>query len=242
MRNEAESISSPASTEELHADQWAGLAGRFAQVICVTGMTQTDLARQLGVSPGFVSEVVRGIKRPGPDLLMGIRHQLGISIDWLLCGEGTMTGGAGIRHELLQAIKLQIAVARAAVIDSDPLAKALLVLIREGQLADIHDEAFAQLLERIAPADAELDLAVELYNGHLWTTDPVAQRRNLLAAAVAHFEARRPLNKVAALTGEGVQDHSTQNIQFNTGRGQRVAGRDYNEHGLKQKPSKRKRS
>lgn len=130
--------------------------------------------------------------------------------------------------------------AKATVIDSDPLAKALLVLIREGQLAGVHDEA--ELLERIAPADAELDLAVELYNGHLWTVDPVAQRRNLLAAAVAHFEARRPSNKIAALTGAGAQDFSTTHIQFNTGRGQRIAGRDYNEHDLRQKPSRGKRS
>lgn len=242
MRNDAEPISAQATQDDPHADQWAGLPARFAQVLTLAGISQTDLARKLGISPGFVSEVARGIKRPGPDFFMGIRRLLGVSIDWLMSGEGTMTGGAGIRHELLQAIKLQIAVARAAVIDADPLAKALLVLIREGQLAGIHDEAFAQLLERIAPVDAELDLAVELYNGHLWTADPVAQRRNLLAAAVAHFEARRPLNKIAALTGAGVHDSSTMHIQFNTGRGQRIAGRDYNELDLRQKPSRGKRS
>lgn len=241
MRNEAEPISAEDLKDEPHADQWAGLPTRFAQVLSLAGTTQTDLARQLGISPGFVSEVARGVKRPGPDFFMGIRGLLGVSIDWLMCGEGTMTGGAGIRHELLQAIKLQIALARAAVIDSDPLAKALLVLIKEGQLAGIHDEAFAQLLERIAPVDADLDLAVELYNGHLWTTDPVAQRRNLLAAAVAHFEARRPVNKLAALTGESAQEFLAKQIQFNTGFGQRIAGRDYKEHGLNQKPSKGKR-
>lgn len=240
MRNDAEPISPRMAQDDPHAGQWAGLPARFAQVLSLAGITQTDLARQLGISPGFVSEVARGVKRPGSEFFMGIRRVLGVSVDWLMSGEGTMTGGAGIRHELLRAIKLKIAVAKAAVIDADPLANALLALIREGQLANIHDEAFAQLLERIAPADTELDLAVELYNGHLWTVDPMAQRRNLLAAAVAHFEARRPQSKIAALTG--VQDLSASSIQFNTGHGQRIAGRDYNEHRSRQKASRGKRS
>lgn len=238
MRNEAEPISAQTHPDDPHADQWAALPARFAQVLSLAGITQTDLARQLGLSPGFVSEVARGIKRPGPEFFMGIRRVLGVSIDWLMAGEGSMTGGAGIRYELLQTIKLQIAVAKAAVFDSDPLAKALLVLIREGQLGGVHDEAFSALLERIAPTDADLDLAIELYNGHLWTVDPVAQRRNLLAAAVAHFEARRPLNKLTALTGTGGQDSSFSHIQINTGFGQRIAGSVYNEHSPRKKLSK----
>jgi transcriptional regulator with XRE-family HTH domain len=230
----------PTQESDPHATQWAGLPARLAQVLSLAGITQTDLARQLGISPGFVSEVVRGLKRPGPDFFMAIRRLWGVSIDWLASGEGSMTGGAGIRQELLRVIKLQIAVAKAAIIDADPLAKALLVLIREGQLTGVHDEAFAELLERISPADTELDLAVELYNGHLWTVDPIAQRRNLLAAAVAHFETRRPLNKLAALTGSGEQDFSSGHIQFNMGHGQRIAGRDYNE--LRKKPPRGKKS
>jgi len=55
-----------------------------------------------------------------------------VSIDWLLSGEGATVGGVGIRHELLRAIRLQVEVARAAVVDNDPVARALLVLIREG--------------------------------------------------------------------------------------------------------------
>lgn len=219
------------AVQDPSAEAWRGLPARINQVLTHSGLSQTDLAKQLGLSTGFMSEIVRGVKRPGPDFFMGVRRLLGVSIDWLMTGEGTMTGGAGIRQELILAIRLQIAVAKAAINDGDPVANALLILIREGQLgAAGADKAFSSLLERIAPEDADLDLAVELYNGHLWTTDPIAQRRNLLAAAVAHFEARKPIDKLAAVTGSASASNRSR-VQVNVGKGQRVAGRDYLEHG-----------
>ena len=120
-----------------------------------------------------------------------------------------MTRDVGIRHVLLQAI-----------------------LIREGHLAHAaKDGHFQGLLERIAPVDSDLDLAVELYNGHLVATDPIVQRRNLLAVAVAHFEARKPIDKMAAMTGMA-QATLAPRVQINTGRGQRIAGNDYIDHRL----------
>ena len=80
------------------------------------------------------------------------------------------------------------------------------------------------LLSRIAPTDPDADLATELYNGHLWTEDSSAQLRNLLAAAVAHFEARKPLDKMAALARS-----AGPTIQINVIPSQRIAGRDYYE-------------
>lgn len=202
---------------------------RLAQVLAYVGINQAELARRVGMSPGFLSDVIRGVKRPGAELLLALRKSCGVSIDWLLSGEGTMIGGAGIRHDLFRAIRLQVAVARAAVIGSDATARALMLLIREGQLnAAAVDPAFKTLLDKLAPEDADLDLAIELYNGHQWATDPVAQRRNLLAAATAHFEARKPIDRVAAVTGAGMK---TSVVQVNTGKGQRVAGRDINERG-----------
>ena len=202
---------------------------RLAQVLAYAGINQAELARRVGMSPGFLSDVIRGVKRPGAELLLALRKNCGVSIDWLLSGEGTMIGGAGIRHDLFRAIRLQVAVARAAVIGSDPTARALMLLIREGQLnAAAGDPAFKTLLDKLAPEDADLDLAIELYNGHQWATDPVAQRRNLLAAATAHFEARKPIDRVAAVTGAGM---TASVVQVNTGKGQRVAGRDINERG-----------
>jgi transcriptional regulator with XRE-family HTH domain len=215
------------STAQAPDSELESLHVRLAQVLAYARINQAELARRVGMSPGFLSDVIRGVKRPGPELLLALRKSCGVSIDWLLSGEGTMIGGAGIRHDLFRAIRLQVAVARAAVIGSDPTARALMLLIREGQLtAAADDPAFKTLLDELAPEDADLDLAIELYNGHQWATDPVAQRRNLLAAATAHFEARKPIDRVAAVTGAGI---AAAVVQVNTGKGQRVAGRDINE-------------
>ena len=183
-------------------DALSGLPARLTQVLGHKGISQTELARLIGMSSGFVSQVMRGQKRPGAEFFVAVRKHLDVSIDWLMTGDGSMTGEVGIRHALLQAIRIQIAVARAAVSDDDPSAKALLILIREGQLAAATaNKHFQELLERITPTNPDLDFAVELYNGHLWATDPIAQRRNLLAAAVAHFESRKPIDKMDAMTG-----------------------------------------
>lgn len=238
MRDSAPDGNALSLSQEGADDSWQSLPARINQVLNHAGLSQTDLAKQLGLSTGFMSEIARGVKRPGPDFFMGVRRLLGVSIDWLMTGEGAMTGGSGIRQDLFLAIRLQIGVAKAAINDSDPVAKALLLLIREGQLgAAGADKEFSSLLERVVPADPDLDLAVELYNGHLWTTDPVAQRRNLLAAAVAHFEARKPMDKLAAVTGAAGPNQSSR-VQVNVGKGQRVAGRDYVERVQPRLPKK----
>lgn len=205
-----------------------GFATRVGQAIAHTGLNQSEFARQLGVSAGFVSDVVRGQKKPGAEFLHAIRATFGISVDWLLTGEGTVTGGSGIDLDLLRTIRLQIAVARSAVIDGNTTAKALLLLIRDGRLQEAAAEPdIKAFLDEIAPTDSDAELALELYNGQLWTQDPGAQRRNLLAAATAHFEARKPIDKVAALT-RGSGSNST--LQINTGTFSKVAGRDFHEH------------
>ena len=200
-----------------------GFADRLIQAIAHCGLKQTEFARQLGVSPGFVSDVVRGNKKPGADFLFAARKVFGISVDWLLTGEGTLAGTSGINLELLRTIRLQIAVASSAIEDEDPTAKALLLLIRDGRMQEAIDEPrIAQFLEEIAPPDAHTDLALELYNGQTWTPDGPAQQRNLLAAAIAHFEARKPMDKLAALSRA-----SGSTIQINISPSQRNAGRDY---------------
>lgn len=202
-----------------------GFASRLGQAITHSGLNQTDFAKEIGVSPGFVSDVVRGNKKPGAEFLHAVRTTFGISIDWLLTGEGTISGSGGIDLSLLRTIRLQIAVARSAVVSANPTAKALLLLIRDGRLQEIANEpTIGRFLEEIAAPDADSELALELYNGQLWTQDPVAQQRNLLAAAIAHFEARKPIDKLAALSRSGGGA-----IQINISPSQRNAGRDYHE-------------
>ena len=211
------------STKNFHdAD---GLANRLQLIIAQSGLNQAEFAKRLGVSAGFVSEAVRGNKKPGADFLRAVRTEFGASIDWLLTGEGTMHGRSGIDLDLLRAIRLQIAVARTAIMENDPTAKALLLLINDGKLQEATAEPTLKIfLDRIAPEDSDFNLATELYNGHLWTKDPESQHRNLLAAAVAHFEARKPIDKLATLARA-----SGSIVQVNLGISQRNAGRDYYE-------------
>ena len=104
-----------------------GLGARLSLAILHLAISQSEFARRLGSSPGFVSDIVRGVKKPGAEFLAGIKQTFGISTDWLLIGDGTMFGGAGINLDLLRAIRLQVAVARAAVVEDNPTAKALLL-------------------------------------------------------------------------------------------------------------------
>lgn len=212
-------------TTTLDKDSLDGLGARLALAILHLGISQSEFARRLGASPGFVSDVVRGLKKPGAEFLFGIKQTFGISADWLLSGTGTMHGGGGINLDLLRTIRLQVAVAKAAIVQGDPTAKALLLLIRDGRLAEAGNEPeLRAYLDRLCPEDRDRDLADELYNGHLWADDPATQQRNLLAAAIAYFEARKPLDKLATL-----DQASGALIQINIGTNQRNAGRDHRE-------------
>lgn len=200
-----------------------GLGARLSLAILHLGVNQSEFARRLGASPAFISDIVRGLKKPGAEFLAGIKQNFGISIDWLLTGDGTMFGGAGINLDLLRAIRLHVAVARAAMLEDNPTAKALLLLIRDGRLSEATaDLTLRAFLDQLCAGGDDFELVTELYNGHLWETDPSAQQRNLLAAAVAHFETRKPIDKLATLA-----QASGTTIQINIGTNQRNAGRDH---------------
>ena len=81
---------------DINASALEGLASRLAQAIAQTGLNQSEFSRQLGVSAGFVSDVVRGQKKTGAEFLYAVKMTFGFSVDWLLTGEGTLNGGIGI--------------------------------------------------------------------------------------------------------------------------------------------------
>jgi transcriptional regulator with XRE-family HTH domain len=200
-----------------------GFADRLSQAIAHSGLNQSEFARKVGISPGFVSELVRGNKKPGAEFLCAVRLVFGISTDWLLTGDGTMAGAGGINMELIRSIRLYVALARAAVLEENSTAKLVASLIRDGRINDVLKQAeIATFVENITPLIDDADLTVELYNGHLETQDPIEQQRNVLAAAMAHFESRKPFNRMAVLSRAiGAA------VQINIGTSQRNAGRDY---------------
>lgn len=50
-------------------------------------LTQQEFARLLSVSSSYISEVEAGNKQAGLDLLLSLKKNLKVNIDWLLTGE-----------------------------------------------------------------------------------------------------------------------------------------------------------
>ena len=207
----------------------AGFSARLMEVIASTKLSQSEFARRIGASSGFISDAARGLKKPGTDFLFQIKMTYDISIDWLLNGDGTMRGGKAINIELLQDIQLYVAIAKAAVIETNPIATALLSLVQDGRLEEAdNNEALHAYLSSLVETNDDSRLAIELYNSHLSTDNPNTQRRNILMAAIAHFELKKPVNKLASLM-RASQPPKAVPVQVNIAATQRIAGRDYHE-------------
>ncbi|MBA3916415.1 MAG: helix-turn-helix transcriptional regulator [Acidobacteriales bacterium] len=54
--------------------------------------TQDEFARKLGISQSQLSKYERGIVAPPADVLIRIKEQFRVNIDWLLTGEPEGTG------------------------------------------------------------------------------------------------------------------------------------------------------
>lgn len=207
----------------------AGFSARLMEVIASTKLSQSEFARRIGASSGFISDAARGLKKPGTDFLFQIKMTYDISIDWLLNGDGTMRGGKAINIELLQDIQLYVAIAKAAVIETNPIATALLSLVQDGRLDEAdNNEALHAYLSSLVETNDDSRLAIELYNSHLSTDNPNTQCRNILMATIAHFELKKPVNKLASLM-RASQPPKAVPVQVNIAATQRIAGRDYHE-------------
>lgn len=178
-----------------------GLGPRMGLVMMHLRLSQTELASQLGMSSSFVSDVVRGAKKPGSEFLFGLRRQFGISIDWLLTGEGAMQGFCAIDLERLREIEFYLALAHAAIVDGDVTAKVLFALVRDNKLDPANaDPVITEFLERLVPSVDDVRTATVLYNGLAGLPDEPAIRSYLFAAVTGHCEAKKPLDAMSALS------------------------------------------
>lgn len=198
---------------------------RIAEIATVEKLNQKNLAQRLGVSQGFLSSVINDQKIPGSEFLFTLKKEFGISADWVLTGEGGMYGGSKINIQLQKEIRLYIAIARAAVIESNSTAKALLLLIKENRLQDaVKDKVLQDFLNSLVNEESDFELITGIYNSHIWVNDPDTQRQNILAAAIEHFELRQPVNIFKTSSRE-----VKSNVQINIGGSQRNALGDYHE-------------
>ena len=212
------------------AAKMEGFASRLALAIGRCGVNQTEFARMLGVSPGFMSDLVRGVKKPGAEFLYSVRITFGISLDWLLTGEGSMTGAGGIDVKFYRTICLHIALAKAAVLEDNVLAQALLSLAQNEKLEQaINDPQLNEYFTKLIPVDSDHDLAIKIYNSQLWTDDPSAKKKNSLESAVTHFQTNAPQNIISSFGKSELQSAPRKISQINIGEGQRIAGGNYYE-------------
>lgn len=176
------------------------LGNRLAQVCAREGLNQSEFALRIGVTPGFVSDILRGNKRPGCEFLANLRQSLGVSIDWLLTGKGSMYGGEPIKVSLFLHIVWQIQLVRAALLDERPAAKQLLESLHRQNESTMPPSSESTwhpdpgLLKH-----EDLTFATELYNSHLWAQDEAQRIRNIHAAVVAHFQVQKPTNHPQSL-------------------------------------------
>jgi transcriptional regulator with XRE-family HTH domain len=209
------------------SDSLEGLGHRLAQVCAREGLNQSEFALRIGVTPGFVSDILRGNKKPGCEFLFNLRQSLGVGIDWLLTGKGSMYGGEPIEIGLFQHIVWQIQLVRAALIDEQPAARQLLDSLY--QQPDTDTTTFTASDWQASHTSLSLDdlaLATVLYNSHLWTQDADQRIRNIHAAVLTHFQVQKPANHLQSLANALRPEQPVQRItQINIGNNIRNSGR-----------------
>lgn len=172
---------------------------RLGQLIATLNISQNEFARRLGASPAFLSHLVRGAKLPGSEFLHRLAKCYGVSLDWLILGQGTMFGLAAINAEELASVQLRLALAELAIIDKDTDALRLVEQLKGA--GDIQAEKVpVKLLQKLADAQKQAHVAGALYNQHLWITEHDERLRQIMKSAVLHFlpSNRDPLAALAA--------------------------------------------
>lgn len=66
------------------------IASRIRLVLGGTGLSIKDFAKKCGIPYSSLQNYLRGERQPNADALILLNARLGISIDWILTGQGDM--------------------------------------------------------------------------------------------------------------------------------------------------------
>lgn len=177
-----------------------GYAARIAHVIYLSGLNQSEFAKQLGISAAIVSDAARGLKKPGAEILFRIKTVFGVSTDWLLTGEGSFSGNHAIDPELLHDIRAQIEIVKTAIIDGNAIAQKIMPLLQSGLMEQaVSDPEMSAFLENLSLNDSNLTLAIELYNDFIQSENSTERRKNLLNATINKLQVRSPIDVLTRL-------------------------------------------
>jgi transcriptional regulator with XRE-family HTH domain len=186
------------------ADSTFSIGKRVAEIAAAEGLNQQAFAQRIGISPGFLSSVIRDLKVPGSEFLFSLKQVFSVSIDWLLTGEGTMYGRNGIDVELLQNILLQYQLWYAAQVEASPAAQSLLQEIIEvtSSRERTSSEDQQHFLAQCQAVSNLLRGAAFLYNSRTYAKDQ-QDRHAEIQAAVRNYIASHHVPDIAAALGLG---------------------------------------
>jgi len=86
----SEDIESYGQNRESHEKPSSNIGDRIKQIRQMLKLTQKTFATSLGISAGFVSDIEKGKKFPGSQVLISLKKTYNINLDWLLTGDGYM--------------------------------------------------------------------------------------------------------------------------------------------------------
>ena len=79
----------------------AELNDKIKKLRVARGYTQSDFAREMGISAGYLSQLEMGLRRPSRALIQRIADTFGASLDYLLLGDRD-GGESGVPAEIAE--------------------------------------------------------------------------------------------------------------------------------------------
>ena len=182
---------------------------RLAHLLTVRGLTQGEFAKGLDASPTFISNMIRGSKKPGTEFLTRLASQYQVSLDWLLMGRGQMDGSSSIDGEWFRVVTLRVELARLASEGNEEASILVDELLGKKSLTESIPVARQDLLEQLANANEVSALTSALYNGFSTHPDSVIRSQEVLSAALVHFQANKadPLAAMVANRDSVIADN-----------------------------------
>lgn len=180
---------------------------RLAHLLLVRGLTQGEFAKGLEASPTFISNMIRGTKKPGTEFLVRIATQYQVSLDWLLLGRGNIDGSPSIDSpktidiEIFRMVNLRAELASNAA-NGNLEAKVLADELLGKAFANKSNGAERQsLLNDLSTAVDHNVFTCGLYNRFISHPDPIIRAREILSAALAHFQSNHTDPLAAMVAG-----------------------------------------
>tara|TARA_R110001599_G_scaffold353829_1_gene599369 strand:+ start:4255 stop:4818 length:564 start_codon:yes stop_codon:yes gene_type:complete len=159
---------------------------RLLWLIKSNDLTQSSFANKLSASPSFVSDLIRGIKKPGTEILIRIKKNFDVSIDWLLFGEDDHLSKNGINIELFKTISLRVDLVKAAL-SGNSQAKDTLKNICPSIASQLNQSLNLNYLFDSAQIDKDIDIINKLYL--IFLNDPINESlyKKIIESAVSNI-------------------------------------------------------